>query len=111
MRCLCTNDGDDVDPAIIKGWIEMFDRHNPIVQEFRSIRDRFKNSANVELGICLVGRKELDPKTYERPTASKVVALIVGDLGNCEVGRDVVVKHEYKGLKRIKKFHPLFMAL
>ncbi|GKV14803.1 hypothetical protein SLEP1_g25620 [Rubroshorea leprosula] len=89
----------------------MFDTHNPIVQVFRSTRDRFKNSDNVELGIRLIGRRESDPKTYERPTTSEVVALIVRDLGNCEVGRDVVVEHKYEGLKRITELHPLFMAL
>ncbi|KAK2430307.1 hypothetical protein QL285_028654 [Trifolium repens] len=45
------------------------------------------------------------------PTTTEIAGLIVGDLGQSNGRRDIVIEHKSEGLQRIKEFHPKFMAM
>lgn len=45
------------------------------------------------------------------PCCSEVAALIVGDLDEENVHRNIIVEHRREGLQRISELHPSFMAM
>ncbi|XP_062085728.1 uncharacterized protein LOC133791833 [Humulus lupulus] len=45
------------------------------------------------------------------PTSSEVAGLIVGDFGEANFERDVIVEHRTKGIQRIRDLHPNFMSM
>ena len=60
----------------------MLDSQNPKVQGYKMISDCFKNDIGMNLKFCITGRRQKDARTYNMPKTSKVVALIVGDIGD-----------------------------
>ena len=57
----------------------MLDEHNPIVQSFRSAAERVKGQPDVDVNLCLIGKRSRDGRMYNLPTCSEVAALIVGN--------------------------------
>lgn len=102
---------DDFDSEIVTGLIHMFDEHNPIAKVFRKARDRFQESDAVPLHIKLIANRQWQHKQYNKPVAEEVAALIVGDFGQCDRQRDIVVDHKRDGLQRISELHPSYMAM
>ena len=45
------------------------------------------------------------------PTSIEIGGLIVGDIGEYELGRDIVIENRTKTLQRITKLHPSYMSL
>ena len=89
----------------------MVDAHNELVKAFRMSRDRFEATNFVPVSIRLIGTWKKDPAVYNLSTASEVVVLIVGDMWDTSLTRDVVVERKSTGLQRINKLHPAFMAM
>ncbi|KAL3625826.1 hypothetical protein CASFOL_030355 [Castilleja foliolosa] len=102
---------EDLDPAIVTGLISMFDEHNPISQVFRKARDIFQKSDVVPLRIRLIANRQWQHKQYNKPSADEVAALIIGDFGQCDRQRDIIVDHKCNGLQRISELHPSYMAM
>lgn len=100
-----------LDEIIIQSLKEMLDMHNPIAQVFRMARDRLAESNNTHIQIRLIGMRAGETRQYNRPTSSEVAALIVGDVGQSDGRRDIVIEHKTNGLQRITELHPLFMAM
>lgn len=115
MQALCKDGqdslGDDLDPEIVSGLISMFDEHNPIAKVFRRARDTFQQSGAVPFSIRLIAKRQWKDKQYNKPTADEVAALIIGDFGECDTQRDVIVDHKSNGLQRISELHPSYMAM
>ena len=61
--------------------------------------------------IRLIKNSSKGPSVYNLPTASEIVALIVGDFTEENVMRDIIVNHKSNGLQRISDLHPSFMAM
>ena len=55
--------------------------------------------------------RHTDTKQYDLPTSNGIGALIVGDIGEYELGRDIVIENKTKLLQRISKLHPVYMSL
>ncbi|PVH66941.1 hypothetical protein PAHAL_1G389900 [Panicum hallii] len=79
---------------IVASLIEMLDMHNPIVKLFRTARERL-----------------LGDSSDRAPVASEVVGLIVGDIGQTDVGRDIIIEDRSSRLQRINEQHCKFMAM
>lgn len=60
----------------------MLDSQNPIVQGYRMISGCFKNDIGMDLKFYIIGTRQKDARTYNMSKTSKVVALIVGDIGD-----------------------------
>lgn len=97
---------------VIELIIKMLNEVNPYVSKFRMARDRFKMDPDSTFHMRIVNNREKDGRTYDKPTASEVAALIPGDF-NLEMDkRDIVLQEKHsKKFKRISEIHPSYLAL
>jgi len=77
-------------PNIVAALIDMFNAHNPIVQLFRAARDRIVGSNGDRYVIRLFGDPDKHGEIFSAPVASEV-GLVVGDVGQSDGGRDLIV--------------------
>ncbi|KAK9666387.1 hypothetical protein RND81_14G181400 [Saponaria officinalis] len=96
---------------IINKLKEMLDAHNSLTKAFRMAKDRFASTNSRDIKFRLIGRRAKNGRVYNLPTASEVVALIVGDIGNAADERDIVVETKSGLLQRINELHPSYLAL
>ncbi|XP_057416249.1 uncharacterized protein LOC130710880 [Lotus japonicus] len=89
----------------------MIDRHNVLAKIFRQVRERLNSDESTQLSIRLFRARGKDPRTYNMPSTDEVAALIVGDIGESDVGRDVVVKMNDGCLSNIHETHTAFIPL
>lgn len=101
----------DIDQTIVQSLIGMFDQNNQIVKAFRMARDRFEQDNIVPIRLKLTGRRPQDTMQYDLPSNSEIAGLMVGDFGQYDRQRDIIVEHQNLGLKRISDLHPSFMSL
>ncbi|XP_076920154.1 uncharacterized protein LOC143581216 [Bidens hawaiensis] len=104
-----SDDNDDIE--LINYLKIMLDSNNVLVQTYRMVRDCFKDNPQAEVRLRLIGGRQQDGRTYNLPTSSEVVALIVGDIGDCLEKREIVVNTQDGSLKRISELHPSYMPL
>lgn len=81
------------------------------IKNFRLAREMQKQFQELPIKIRLLANRELKNHNYTLPTTPEIAALIVGDFGIVEHGKDIIIEHRQEGLKRISELHPLFMAL
>jgi hypothetical protein len=84
------------DESIVTDLAAMLDAHNPIVQVFRTARDRLSeanlpNQLKDRYSVKLFSAPKQHGNVYSDPIASEVVGLVVNDLGTTEEGRDLIV--------------------
>ena len=96
---------------IVASLIEMLDMHNPIVKLFRTARERLLGDSSYQYHIRLFGKANAHGDIYSAPVASEVVGLIVGDIGQTDVGRDIILEDRSSRLQRINEQHCKFMAM
>lgn len=72
-------DIDTIKSEVVSMLIAMFDVNNILVKLFRIALDKLHNSEYTDLMLRLIWRRVIDGRTYNFPTVSEVVALIVGD--------------------------------
>nr|GEV35444.1 ATP-dependent DNA helicase PIF1-like [Tanacetum cinerariifolium] len=80
------------------------DENNELVKSYQMVRDRYVSQENQLDNVKLrsIGRRTSDGRTYNLPTASEIVVLIVGDIQEALDERDIVV--ESKTVERLP-FH------
>jgi len=105
------NTAQDLDADIVQHLKDMFDMNNSVAKLFRMARDRLSAPDNKEVHIRLIGTRSNDSRQYTTPTATEIAGLIVGDFGESNGRRDIVIEHKTDGLQRIKEYHPKFMAM
>jgi len=93
--------------------MNMLNKVNPYVKNFRIARDRFEAADCQPFHMRIAsGRKEKDQRTYKRPTTSEVAALIPRDFENGMPDRDIVIQEKTTGhLTRISLIHISYLAL
>ena len=89
----------------------MLDNTNVLVKMFRMIRDRYKEYNIPSMKLRLISRINNDSSQYELPTSNDIAGLIVGDIGEYEQGRDIIIQDKTDTLQRITKLHPSYMTL
>ncbi|OMP10721.1 DNA helicase PIF1, ATP-dependent [Corchorus olitorius] len=100
-----------VRPDIVRGIQEMLDEVNEVVKVFRSARDMHERNGTAEIRIRLVNDRDQRSRVYNLPIAGEIGGLIVGDFGQSDTGRDIIVQYRDRRLKRITEYHPLLMSL
>ena len=65
-----------IDPSIVDDLKKMIDQENPIAKIFRMAADRFKESDEKDVKLCLIGRRSRDGRMYNLPTCSEVSSCI-----------------------------------
>jgi hypothetical protein len=96
---------------IVRSLIQMLDTHNPIVQLFRTARERLSENSDDQYSIRLFGDVDAHGDIYSFPVASEVVGLVVGDIGHTDVGRDLIIEDRSSRLQQINERHRKFMAM
>jgi len=89
----------------------MLDNTNKFVKVFRMIRDQYQQYHIPSMKLRLIGQRNTDSNQYELPTSNDIGGLIVGDIGEYEQGRDIIIQDKTNTLQRITKLHPCYMAL
>lgn len=100
-----------IKPDIVEGLIQMFDEINDLVKKYRSVRDKFEDGSLPSFNTTILGRQPTDSRQYELPTSDEIAGLIVGDIGEFNSNRDVIIQSNDGHLKRIFKLHPKYMSL
>ncbi|EEC78889.1 hypothetical protein OsI_19259 [Oryza sativa Indica Group] len=96
---------------VIRSFMRMLDMNNPIVQVFRTARDRLANQSEDHYFVRLFAVPNQHGSVYSAPIASEVVGLVVNDLGTTDQGRDLIVQDHASHLQRIKESHCKFMTM
>ncbi|KAL6620651.1 hypothetical protein ACP70R_035790 [Stipagrostis hirtigluma subsp. patula] len=113
-RMAVASHGDDAfqpNEDIVASLVAMFDSHNPVVQVFRTARDRLSHETDDRYSVKIFSVPNQHGSVYSAPVASEVVGLVVNDLGTTDDGRDLVVQDHSSNLQKIKETHCKFMAM
>ncbi|MCI02662.1 helicase-like protein, partial [Trifolium medium] len=84
---------------------------NPYVQTYNTIRSALHSQQTHTIRLRILGKRGRDGRRYNLPTASEVVALIVGDFDVADFDRDVIVETRSGLLQRISTFEPAYWPL
>ncbi|KAF7813324.1 uncharacterized protein G2W53_034300 [Senna tora] len=99
------------DATLIIQITQMLDSCNPLVMQFRTVKERCKSSNANNLRLRLIRKRHSDARTYNLPTAYEVAALIVGDFSLDRGERDIIVENRSGLLQRIDELHPLYLPM
>nr|XP_025660692.1 uncharacterized protein LOC112756337 [Arachis hypogaea] len=113
-RILAVRSGEIInklETEIVSELTKMLDMCNPLAKSFRFARDRFADSEPSEIKMRLIRKREKDGRVYNLPTASEVAILIVGDIDDSILDRDIIIQSTENKLQRIDVLHPLYLAL
>lgn len=89
----------------------MIDEFNVLAQSFRRVRDFSMEDDTCNFSFRLFRSRCKDARVYNLPTSDEVAALIVGDLGSMDVGRDIIVKKTCGQFSRLHETHTAFIPL
>jgi hypothetical protein len=100
-----------LDESLVPEILEVMNDHNLLVKSFRMVRDYIETNQTVPVSLRFFRNRDHDPRTYNTPEIDEVAALIVGDIGDDQCGRDIVVKKTDGYLKRLHETHPKYIPL
>jgi len=89
----------------------MIDDNNVLAKSFRRVKDFVNSSVHLDFGLRLFRHRLKDPRVYNTPITDEITALIVGDMSNLDVGRDIIVKKYSGQLFRLHETHTAFIPL
>ncbi|KAK7300142.1 hypothetical protein RJT34_10977 [Clitoria ternatea] len=101
----------NIDVQIVTSLKDMLNNHNVLAKSFRHVRDRFKEGNFNDVKLKLIRKRNTDGRTYNLPTVSEVAALIVGDIDESIVERDIILETKSRDLQRVDVLHPLYLGL
>ncbi|XP_031106095.1 uncharacterized protein LOC116010718 [Ipomoea triloba] len=102
---------DQLHVTIVEDIKQDLDDHNVLVKSFRLARNQIQSNPRLEFKMRLIGKRNVDARTYNLPSVSEVAALIVGDLDPTMGQRDILVESNAGGLKRINELNPAYLPL
>jgi hypothetical protein len=102
---------NQLDPMLVNEILVVMDGHNKLVQSFRMVRDYIQTNQNVSVSLRLFRDRVQDPRTYNVPDVDEIAALIVGDIGDGEDGRDIVVRARDGYMQRLHETHAKYIPL
>uniref|UniRef100_A0A6N2KPV0 Helitron helicase-like domain-containing protein n=1 Tax=Salix viminalis TaxID=40686 RepID=A0A6N2KPV0_SALVM len=100
-----------LDATIVGDLMQMLDDINQLVKVLRYVKQRLSSDCQSNYTLRLIGKKDNDSRQYDDPLSNDVGGIIVGDIGNFQSERDIIIEHCCGSLQRISKLHPKFMAL
>jgi hypothetical protein len=69
------------------------------------------DTADDHYSIRIFGDNDTHGDVFSFPVTSEVVGLVVGDLGESDVGRDIIIKDHASHLQQINERHRKFMSM
>lgn len=102
---------DQPNPQIVTELIDMLNRNNPLVRQFRMARDRLLSPTAPEIAIRLAGTLHGHRDRYSLPAVPELAGLLIGGLSTNVSSFDVVVETHASRLKHVSPIHPALMSL
>ncbi|PWA82762.1 helitron helicase-like domain-containing protein [Artemisia annua] len=96
-------------PDIVQGLIGLLDRHNALVQLFRTARDKLLDADVPDFKIRLFS--VVGSSQHELPTADEIGAIVFDSGPDSATDFDVVIQRYSGDPERINKLHPAYMSL
>ncbi|KAF7835770.1 putative AT hook motif-containing protein [Senna tora] len=90
---------------------QMLDTYNPLVMQYRMVKERMKSSNSNDLRLKLIRKRNSYARTYNLPTTSEVAALIVGNFDISIGERNIIVENKSRELQRTDETHPLYLPM
>lgn len=81
------------------------------MQQYRTAASMIKRQQFNDFKVRLIGGRKCDGRTYNKPNASEVAALIVGDIDENYGVRDIIIHSTSDGPQRINELHPSYLPL
>jgi hypothetical protein len=100
-----------LDQYLARDLLEVLDENNRLVKSFRMVRDYIQSNDSVPVSLRLFRNRQRDPRTYNMPSVDEIAALVVGDIGDDEDGRDIVVRKKDGRFKRLHETHAKYIPL
>ncbi|GJV87496.1 DNA helicase [Tanacetum coccineum] len=94
---------------IVEGLIDFLDRHNALVQLFRTARNKYMEGDIPEFKVKLYN--VIGTRRYELPTAETIGAIVFGGASSIETEFDLIVEEHSRIPQRVNKLHPCYMSL
>ncbi|XP_054782009.1 uncharacterized protein LOC129289243 [Prosopis cineraria] len=99
-------------PSIVQQLQKILDNHNELVKTYRLARDFMGNHQGQEVKIRLIHKGGKNAHTYNLPTSpNEIAALVVGDIGSTELGRDIIIQYRSGLLERISETHQSYLPM
>jgi len=89
----------------------MLQLHNPYVDIFMTAKERLSINENISLHIKTTDCQYLDPRRYNRPTASEIAVIMPGTGEEPVDRRDIILQTRGGQLKRISELHSSYCPL
>jgi hypothetical protein len=91
--------------------IQMLDSYNSIVRLFHTAHERLVDNSDDHYSIRIFGDVDAHGDIFSFPVASEVVGLVVGEIGQTDVGRDIIIEDGTSNLQQINERHRKFMSM
>ena len=107
-------DDDDLvlKSVIVRDLKEVLDQYNPYIQTYMIICDTIVlQPGHSDLKLRILGKRGQDGREYNLPSASEVVALIVGDFNVADFERDIVFETQSGLLQRVSVYESAYLPL
>lgn len=95
-------------PEIVQGLVELLDRHNALVQLFRTARDKLLDADVPDFEIRLFSM--VGSSQHELPTADEIGAIVFENGSESATDFDVVIQRHSGDPETINKLHPVYMS-
>jgi hypothetical protein len=109
--CSALDPKNPLDPVLVSEILDVLDQCNKLVESFRMVRDYIDTNQDVRVSLRLFRNRQRDARVYNMPELDEVAALIVGDIGDEEDGRDIVVRERDGYLRRIHETHAKYIPM
>ncbi|KAG5251167.1 ATP-dependent DNA helicase [Salix suchowensis] len=86
------NSQSSLDDNVVKELINMLDASNVLAKLFRQVRHRLNNDDSSNFKLRLLGKRYGDSKQYDDPSSNDICGLIVGDIGESQTDRDIIIE-------------------
>jgi hypothetical protein len=100
-----------VNEIIVQSLIQMLDSHNPILKLFRTQRERLVDNSSDHYSIRIFGDVDAHGDVFSFPVTLEVVGLVVGDIEQTDVGRDIIIEEHTSHLQQINARRRKFMSM
>jgi hypothetical protein len=100
-----------VNEIIVQSLIQMLDSYNPIVRLFQTTQKRLVDSSDDHYSIRIFGDIDAHSDIFSFPVTSEVVGLVIGDIGETDVSRDIIIEDRTSNLQQINERHHKFMSM
>ncbi|XP_040362207.1 uncharacterized protein LOC112165742 isoform X3 [Rosa chinensis] len=106
-----THANSNIKSDIVEGLIKMFDENNELAKEFRTMRDKYENDCLPSLSMTILNRQPTDSKQYEQSISDEIGGLVVGDIGEFNSNKDVIIESNSGQMQCVSRIHPKYMSL